>query len=339
MSTIVHSHPQGLNRRPVGSVFETQSVAAARRYMSEVFRSHDLSIAPGETEVHMRHEAVRPGGVSLHWLKYGAPVTMTAPEMGGFYLFQFQLGGACEIRHRGRAETVAGGHGYAVDPSDPLSKTWDRDCEQLIVRVDRNFFEAFAAREMSVDVGGCLDFGFDILPVATGPRCVVELANAVRDDAAQARNGFTHPRVIEHLDVTMMSLLLASFPHRFREQYDRTGEACAPYYVRRAEDYVRAHWREPIAIGDLAQAANVSVRSLFNGFRRFRNATPMAYVKALRLDLAHGELLRADSSEKSVTGIALACGFTHMSKFARDFQARFGERPSAVLGRERASRR
>ncbi|MET0445522.1 MAG: AraC family transcriptional regulator [Pseudorhodoplanes sp.] len=339
MSTNVQSYPQGLSRRPVGSVFETGSVIAARRYMSDVFRSHDLSIAPGETGVRMRHEAIRPGRVSLHWLRYGAPVTMTAPEMGGFYLFQFQLGGACEIRHRGRAETVAGGHGYAVDPSDPLSKTWDRECEQLIVRVDRKWFEAFAAREMGVDVDGRLDFGFDILPLASGPRCVVELADAVRDDAAQARNGFTHPRVTEHLDVTLMSLLLASFPHRFREEYDRAVDACAPYYVRRAEDYIRAHWREPIAIGDLAQAADVSVRSLFSGFRRFRGLTPMAYVKTLRLDLARDELLRADRAERSVTQIALSCGFTHMSRFARDFSARFGERPSAALGKERASRR
>ena len=80
-------------------------------------------------------------------------------------------------------------------------------------------------------------------------------------------------------------------------------------------------------------AADVSVRSLFNGFRRFRGLAPMAYVKALRLELAHDELLRADPAARSVTEIALACGFTHMSKFARDFAARFGERPGAVLGR------
>ena len=78
MNTIVQSYPQGLSRRSIGSVFETGSVLAARRYMSEVFRSHDLSIAPGQASIHMRHEAVRPGRVSLHWLKYGAPVTMTA---------------------------------------------------------------------------------------------------------------------------------------------------------------------------------------------------------------------------------------------------------------------
>ena len=133
----------GTQTRPAAmAVFETESVAAARRYMSEVFRSHDLSMPRGQAAIRMRHEAVKAGRVSLHWLKYGAPVTMTAPEMGGFYLFQFVLGGACEIRHRGRAEAVGDGHGYAVDPAEPLSKTWDEDCEQLIVRVDRELFEA-----------------------------------------------------------------------------------------------------------------------------------------------------------------------------------------------------
>jgi transcriptional regulator GlxA family with amidase domain len=43
----------------------------------------------------------------------------------------------------------------------------------------------------------------------------------------------------------------------------------------------------------------------------------MVYVKTLRLELAHDELSRADPAERSVTQIALACGFTHMSKFAR----------------------
>ena len=102
--------------------------------------------------------------------------------------------------------------------------------------------------------------------------------------------GSAHPRVSGHLDATMMALMLAAFPHRFRDLYDRAAEPCAPYYVHRAEDYIRAHLREPISIEDLVAAADVSMRSLFNGFRRFRGLAPMAYVKALRLELAHDDL-------------------------------------------------
>lgn len=313
--------------------FETASVPAARRYMSEVFRSHELVVPREEAGLRMRHEAVKAGRVSLHWLQYGAPVTMRAPEMGRFYLFQFILGGACEIRHRGRTQVVGGGKSYVVHPSEPLSKTWDSDCRQLIVKVDRDRFERFASREIGVDVAGRLDFDFDIVPVEAGPRTMIEMAKAVRDDSADALNGLSHPKVSSHLDATMMALMLAAFPHRFRDLYDRTSAPCAPYYVHRAEDYIRAHLREPIAIEDLAAASDVSIRSLFSGFRRFRGVPPMVYVKTLRLELAHDELSRADPAERSVTQIALACGFTHMSKFARDFAARFGETPSTVLGR------
>jgi AraC-like DNA-binding protein len=313
--------------------FETASVGAARQYMSEVFRSHDLVMPREEAGLRMRHEAVKAGRVSLHWLKYGAPVTMTAPEMGRFYLFQFILGGSCEIRHCGRTRLVGTGKSYVVHPSEPLAKTWDGDCRQLIVKLDRDRFERFASREIGVDVGGRLDFDFDIVPVEAGPRTMIEMANTVREDAADARRGLSHPRVGAHLDVTMMALMLACFPHRFRDLYDRAAAPCAPYYVHRAEDYIRAHLREPISVETLVTASEVSVRSLFNGFRRFRGVAPMAYVKALRLELAYDELSRADPAERSVTEIALACGFTHMSKFARDFGARFAEKPSAVLGR------
>lgn len=325
-----------LNRasvRPASPAFETASVPAARRYMSEVFRSHELVMPREKAGLRMRHEAVKAGRVSLHWLQYGAPVTMSAPEMGRFYLFQFILGGACEIRHRGRTQVVDCGNSYVVHPSEPLAKTWDSACRQLIVKVDRDRFERFASREIGVDVAGRLDFDFDIVPVEAGPRTMIEMAKAVREDSADARHGLSHPRVSGHLDATMMALMLASFPHRFSDRYDRGAESCAPFYVHRAEDYIRAHLRESFSIEDIVAASDVSMRSLFTGFRRFRGVPPMAYVKALRLELAHDELSRADPAERSVTQTALACGFTHMSKFARDFAARFGETPSKVLGR------
>ena len=330
-----------LNRAAVpaaSAAFETASVPAARLYMSEVFRSHELVMPREEAGLRMRHEAVKAGRVSLHWLQYGAPVTMRAPEMGRFYLFQFILGGACEIRHRGRTRLVDCGNSYVVHPSEPLAKTWNSDCRQLIVKVDRDRFERFASREVGVDVAGRLDFDFDIVPVEAGPRTLIEMAKAVREDSADARHGLSHPRVSGYLDATMMALMLAAFPHRFRDLYDRASAPCAPYYVHRAEDYIRAHLRGPISIADLVAASDVSMRSLFNGFRRFRGVPPMAYVKTLRLELAHDELSRADPAARSVTQIALGCGFTHMSKFARDFAARFGETPGRVLGRGFVSR-
>jgi transcriptional regulator GlxA family with amidase domain len=86
---------------------------------------------------------------------------------------------------------------------------------------------------------------------------------------------------------------------------------------------------------DMVAVAGVSSRALYSGFRQFRNTTPMAYLKAVRLDMAHAELLRPQNGTDSVTKIALNCGFQHMSKFAHDFRVRFGYSPSEIFRRKR----
>ena len=56
----------------------------------------------------------------------------------------------------------------------------------------------------------------------------------------------------------------------------------------------------------------------------------MIYLRNVRLDLARLRLSR-EGSASSVTDIALECGFTHLSKFAKAYKDRFGELPSQTL--------
>jgi AraC-like DNA-binding protein len=321
-----------------GSVFETGDLDQSRDYMTGIFRSHRLDLAGRRRSIAMRHECLRVGTISLHWLRYGSPVVMSAPEMARFYLFQINLHGACDISHGRETALVPASYGYAVDPTRPLSKSWSEDCEQLIIRVDRDRFERFATREIGGQVSGRLAFTFRPHPVAAGAASIANLAAGLHEDALEQRRGLCHPRVGRHLEATIMSLLLSSFPHNLREEYDRAAQPCAPYYVHRAEQFVEAHARDPIDIESLVEAAGVSARSLFGGFRRFRGLSPMAYLKAKRLDLAYADLKAADAASTTVTRIAVGCGFTHMGKFARDFKARFGVSPSAMLA-GRADRR
>jgi transcriptional regulator GlxA family with amidase domain len=95
---------------------------------------------------------------------------------------------------------------------------------------------------------------------------------------------------------------------------------------------MRAHADTPISIGALAAAAGVSARTLFEGFRRFRGVSPMAALKAVRLDAVNDELEAADPSA-SVTGVALKWGFVHLGRFAQDYRRRFGRLPSETLRR------
>ena len=93
--------------------------------------------------------------------------------------------------------------------------------------------------------------------------------------------------------------------------------------------------RNELNLDDLAEVAAVTTRALQLGFRRFRNTTPMAYLRAIRLDLARTELANAGRRGSSVAAVANSVGFAHLGRFARDYQACFGELPSQTFHRGR----
>lgn len=104
--------------------------------------------------------------------------------------------------------------------------------------------------------------------------------------------------------------------------------------ARRVETWIRDHAADPIAVPDICRAFGVSRRELEYAFRNTFSESPRAYLHALRLNTARAAL-RAASPGSTVTSIALAHGFTHLGRFANDFQAHFGEAPSQALRRRK----
>jgi AraC-like DNA-binding protein len=111
----------------------------------------------------------------------------------------------------------------------------------------------------------------------------------------------------------------------------------APWQVKLAEDYLEANWAKSVTIEDIAAKAGVSARSIFKAFRQSRGYSPMSFLKELRLKKAREMLQRAEH-EASVAGIARRCGFLSLGHFARDYEKRFGERPSITLRGARGRR-
>ena len=112
------------------------------------------------------------------------------------------------------------------------------------------------------------------------------------------------------------------------------GQSPTTWQVRRAEAYIEMHWNEPITITRLAQATAASARSIFYHFKTSRGQSPMSFVKQVRLDHAR-EMLESNGISRSVTQIAVDCGFGNLGHFAGDYFKRFGERPSETLKRSK----
>jgi AraC family transcriptional regulator len=98
--------------------------------------------------------------------------------------------------------------------------------------------------------------------------------------------------------------------------------------VNRAIDYILAHLDEPLNLDRIAAEACFSSFHFHRIFRSRVGETLNQFVKRLRLERA----LKLMSHEpgRSLTDVALACGFGSSSDFSRSFRQRYGIPPSAL---------
>jgi AraC-like DNA-binding protein len=137
---------------------------------------------------------------------------------------------------------------------------------------------------------------------------------------------------ITELEQALIVSFICSNRHNYSALLQDRTRSIASWQVRRAEEYIEAHWKQPITIEELVRVTSVSARSIFYQFKKDRGQSPMAFVKQVRLRHARDMLERADVS---VTETAYACGFSNLGHFARDYFNRFNELPSETIKRSK----
>ncbi|MGH7054241.1 MAG: helix-turn-helix domain-containing protein, partial [Stellaceae bacterium] len=102
-----------------------------------------------------------------------------------------------------------------------------------------------------------------------------------------------------------------------------------PESLTRALQWLDGRPDEPIALATLAAVAGVRPRTLEAHFKLHLGTTPLGWVRRTRLARARQQLLAG--GEASVTGIALANGFSQFGRFAAQYHRQFGELPSQTV--------
>ena len=124
-----------------------------------------------------------------------------------------------------------------------------------------------------------------------------------------------------------------------RNDEKRPGPSSNAYVqsVNRAIDHVLAHLDGPLPLEDVARAAGFSPFHFHRIFRSLVGEPLAQFVKRLRLERALR--MMSHTPQRSLTEVALACGFGSSSDFSRSFKQRYGVPPSAfdveVFRRER----
>lgn len=101
--------------------------------------------------------------------------------------------------------------------------------------------------------------------------------------------------------------------------------------ITKVRDYILDHPQDAITVVDLCQYLNISRRTLQNCFQNVLGISPYTYLKAIRLNAVRRELESNYSQYHTVQDAAMSWGFWHMSQFAADYHALFGELPSSSL--------
>jgi AraC-like DNA-binding protein len=142
------------------------------------------------------------------------------------------------------------------------------------------------------------------------------------------------PLLIDSASRLLASLMLETFPN---SAVVSTGgqdprDSRRPESLRRAVGFIEENAGRAIGITEIASAARVSPRAVELAFRRHLDTTPSAYLRRMRLDRAHHELLEASGGDStSVAGVACRWGFSSPGRFSRYYRELFGTNPSETL--------
>jgi transcriptional regulator GlxA family with amidase domain len=164
-------------------------------------------------------------------------------------------------------------------------------------------------------------------PARTWSR-LVQLVLAESDDCGGL---LYEPLIAEQLRHSVLSGLLLSLPHRYRDELINPAPCGPPRMIRRVMDAMNDGPERPFSVTDLAAIAGMSVRSLQEGFRRYVGVSPMAYLQQVRLGRAHEALVREHPQRITVAAIAHRWGFSHLGRFAYVYRSRYGVSPSDTL--------
>ena len=145
---------------------------------------------------------------------------------------------------------------------------------------------------------------------------------------------FDEPAVVAAAEFELLAAALACLdpttastmaPHGALRRAARDGvvRAALSHFDAASDDHRR--------MGDIAEAADVSERTLRSAFGDYFGVSPARYLKLRRLHEVRRALARATAVENTVTEIEGRLGVSEFGRFAHDYRALFGELPSETL--------
>ena len=316
--------------------FETESMRAVAPHFAQLNAAPAQFVVDPDARFHMfRRARAQVGRTTFDYFQIecsaGHRIVSTRPHESEYFLFVPFRGGIEVVQGRHHLQVAPGQIALVGSAGSYTQKRWHGLAEMLVVQIPRQMFAKTLADEYGPLAEPMIEFEPRIVVDLDSVPTLARFIGMLCRDAGEARPCIADPTTARACERTLILLLVQSFPHNLSRRLPHQQSRGAPYYVRRVQEFIRAGAARPITAAQLTALAGVSPRALYYGFKRTLGVPPMKYLKHVRLEGARAALRQAGGLRRTVTEIALASGYTSVSRFCRDYRARFGETPSATM--------
>lgn len=303
-----------------------QTIEGANALGAELYYPHRLTPLGSLNDFTFTAVAARLGPVTAGVLRYSSGIRIDTAEYGSSVQVNIPVLGSLrtsigEEHVRATRSTAAL---YPHDVPTAISG-WEQPCAMLAIKLDRQVVEQRLAEDdrrldlhqtPTLDVSG----GTAAAWVAAVRGIIATVQRFPGLDAGLA--AFLADRCIDGFVLTVTDPGAAGAPDA--PTVDRS-------VVHRAVEAITYSSGPPLSLHDLSAYVGASTRTIQASFRRVLGETPMQLQRRERMKRAHLDLRAAEPSRDQVQTIALRHGFTHLGRFASQYQREFGELPSKTL--------
>jgi AraC-like DNA-binding protein len=311
-----------------------RTASEAEEAVTRLYVPHRLEPSTASSALELQLNAAQLGTITAGYLRYSADVRLLVPETTDFHV-DIPLVGHMEARCGSGEPVLATPRRAAVFmPARPADLQWQARCAQLCLMLDRaalqHELEQFLGQPVNV-------LEFDTVMDLTTPEAQswLRVVDLLEHEVDRPDGLIQHPLLAARVQNLVMDGLLFAHRHNYSGLLHSPDRPPAPRAVRRVVALIQDRPDDAWSSGQLAQTAGVSVRSLQEGFQRGYGMSPMAYLRAVRLERAHEELSASSPDEVTVSGVAARWGFPHASRFAVAYKRRYHCSPSETLRRSR----
>lgn len=289
-------------------------------------------------EFSLIQRVARVGPLTISEIVVGSDLSMDAGEECGAYRVVMQRTGRIEARHRGVALTGGPGAASVYAPQGHTAALWTAGTRVISVKIARSAVDDALSDALGRQLTTQPDFAPFMRTDAAPTRSWINMVLSFKELLFRPESVVRQPLVgLPFVDGLVRGFLLAA-EHPHLDALTRDERLGAPRAIRTAVEIMEEEADLPLTLASIAGRSHISVRTLQQGFRRYLDTSPMAYLREVRLRRAHETLLAADPSMVTVASVAYRWGFSNLGRFAAAHAARYRETPTQTL-RRRAFRR